>query len=288
MFLVLCGAGAVSDAAAGAVESLAGSVVSGRHRLGPDAVEWRVSDAACLPALRDWASAQGMDANIVAAQGRQKQVLVADMDSTIIPVECIDEIADVAGVGPQVAAITEAAMRGELVFEQALERRVGLLRGLPEAALNRVLAERISLNPGARTLVQTMRAMGATTALISGGFTWFTSRVAEMAGFEVHRANTLLLENGLLTGKVGLPILGRAAKLAGLQELTAARGLTTDAALAIGDGANDLDMIRAAGLGIAYRAKPAVAAAAGVRLDHAPLTAALYLQGVPYAAFKQL
>jgi phosphoserine phosphatase len=224
-----------------------------------------------------------LDANVLPAEERRKRILLADMDSTIIGVECIDELADYAGVKAAVAAVTEAAMRGELDFESALEARVQLLAGLPEAVLGRAYEERVRLNPGARTLVRTMAAAGAATALVSGGFTYFTERVAAAAGFAEHRANLLEAEGGVLTGRVAHPILGRAAKREALEALCARLGIGPEAAVAVGDGANDLDMVRAAGLGVAYRAKPALAEAAAARLDHSDLTAILALQGIPAA-----
>jgi phosphoserine phosphatase len=224
-----------------------------------------------------------LDANVLPAEERRKRILLADMDSTIIGVECIDELADYAGVKAAVAAVTEAAMRGELDFEGALEARVQLLAGLPEAVLGRAYEERVRLNPGARTLVRTMAAAGAATALVSGGFTYFTERVAAAAGFAEHRANLLEAEGGVLTGRVAHPILGRAAKREALEALCARLGIGPEAAVAVGDGANDLDMVRAAGLGVAYRAKPALAEAAAARLDHSDLTAILALQGIPAA-----
>jgi phosphoserine phosphatase len=213
------------------------------------------------------------------AEGRRKRLLVADMDSTIINVECLDELADFAGVKDQVSAITERAMRGELAFEGALRERVAMLQGLPLVALQRAYDERVRLNPGARTLVRTMAAHGARCTLVSGGFTFFTSRVAQAAGFHDHQANTLNEANGALTGEVGEPILGREAKLWALTAEAAALGIELSQTLAIGDGANDLAMIEAAGLGVAYRAKPIVAAQADARVDHADLTTLLYFQG---------
>jgi len=213
------------------------------------------------------------------AEGRRKRLLVADMDSTIINVECLDELADFAGVKAEVSAITERAMRGELEFEGALRERVAMLKGLGLDALQRAYDERLRLNPGARTLVRTMAAHGARCVLVSGGFSFFTSRVAQAAGFHTDRANTLESADGALTGEVGEPILGREAKLAALREEAAALGLDLSASLAIGDGANDLAMIEAAGLGVAYRAKPIVAARADAKVDHADLTALLYFQG---------
>jgi phosphoserine phosphatase len=220
-----------------------------------------------------------VDACVQPAQARRKRLLVADMDSTIINVECLDELADFAGVKEQVAAITERAMRGELEFEGALRERVGMLTGLPLAALQSAYDERVRLNPGARTLVRTMAANGARCLLVSGGFTFFTGRVAEAAGFHDNRANTLHTADGALTGAVGEPILGREAKLSALKDEAAALGLDLAETLAIGDGANDLAMIEAAGLGVAYRAKPIVAAQAAAKVDHADLTALLYFQG---------
>ncbi len=220
-----------------------------------------------------------IDANVVSAENRMKRLLISDMDSTIIPVECIDEIADFAGAKDRVSDITERAMRGELDFDGALRERVGLLTGLAEDALSRTYDERISLNPGAAELVHEMKARGALTALVSGGFTFFTDKVASAAGFDRHQANTLIIKDGALTGAVGEPILGREAKLDALIAMTAEIGATPEDAVAVGDGANDLAMIEAAGLGVAYRAKPAVAAKADARLDHSDLSAILRLQG---------
>ena len=211
--------------------------------------------------------------------GRKKRLFVADMDSTIIGCECLDELADFAGLKAEISAITERAMRGEIAFEGALRERVAMLKGLGLEALQKAYAERVRLNPGARTLVRTMAANGVRCVLVSGGFTYFTSRIAEAAGFHANRANTLNEADGKLTGTVGEPILGREAKLAALTEEAAGLGATLSETLAIGDGANDLAMIGAAGLGVAYRAKPIVAAEADCALDHADLTAVLYFQG---------
>ena len=210
---------------------------------------------------------------------RLKRLLVADMDSTLIGQECVDELADVAGVGGRVAAITERAMRGEVAFAPALRERVALLAGLPETVIDDVLNDRIRLNPGARTLVKTMRANGAYVAIVSGGFRQFTRAIRERLGADEDRANTLMIAGGKLTGKVIEPILGEGAKLGALKEIAAAMGLTLDDTLAVGDGANDLPMLQAAGLGVAYRAKPKVAANAHARIDHADLTALIYAQG---------
>jgi phosphoserine phosphatase len=220
-----------------------------------------------------------------AADTRRKRLLVADMDSTIIGCECLDELADFAGLKAEIATITERAMRGEMDFEAALTTRVAMLKGLPVEALQRCYAERVRLNPGARTLVRTMAGSGARCVLVSGGFDFFTRRVAAAAGFHLDRSNRLIEEGGALTGEVALPILGREAKLQTLLDEARALGLDLAEALAVGDGANDLDMIRAAGLGVAYRAKPIVAAEADARIDHGDLTALLYFQGYPVDAF---
>jgi phosphoserine phosphatase len=210
---------------------------------------------------------------------RRKKLLLADMDSTMIGQECVDELADFAGLKAHVAGITERAMRGEIEFEPALRERVALLKGLPVSTIDEVLKKRITPTPGGRELVATMRANGAYTCLISGGFTLFTSAVAATVGFQENRANELKVEDGKLNGEVAEPILGRAAKLATLIELREAFDLDNIDTLVVGDGANDLDMILEAGLGVAYRAKPAVAAAAAARIDHGDLTALLYAQG---------
>ena len=210
---------------------------------------------------------------------RRRKLLVADMDSTIITVECIDEMADLLGLKAQVAAITERTMAGELNFPSALRERARMLAGLGVDDLTAVFEQRIHLSPGARALVATMSAHGAFTALVSGGFTFFTERVAAAAGFDHHQANRLQFAGGRLNGLVVEPILGAAEKLAALNTLAARRKLALDETLAVGDGANDLDMIKAAGLGVAYHAKPVVAQAAAARIDHGDLTALLYLQG---------
>ena len=210
---------------------------------------------------------------------RRKKLFLADMDSTMIGQECIDELADFAGLKAHVAGITERAMRGEIEFEPALRERVALLKGMPVSVVDEVLAKRIGPTPGGRELVMTMRAHGAYTCLISGGFTLFTNAVAAMIGFQENRANELLVADGKLTGEVREPILGRAAKLATLIELRESFDLDNLDTLVVGDGANDLGMILDAGLGVAYRAKPAVAATAAARIDHGDLTALLYAQG---------
>lgn len=221
----------------------------------------------------------GFDLVIQPTEGRRKAVLLADMDSTMIEQECIDELADMAGVGARVADITARAMNGELNFHEALIERVALLAGLNELVIQQVLDERITIAPGGRVLIATMRAQGAYCALVSGGFTAFTAPIAAELGFNEHRANTLLADDGVLTGHVGLPILGFEAKIEALNDITAQHGLTPADAIVVGDGANDLGMIRLAGTGVALHAKPVVAAQAGVRIDHGDLTALLYLQG---------
>ncbi|MGY4378638.1 phosphoserine phosphatase [Bradyrhizobium sp. i1.3.6] len=210
---------------------------------------------------------------------RRKKLFLADMDSTMIGQECIDELADLVGMKAHVAAITERAMRGEIEFEPALRERVALLKDLPASVVDEVLAKRITLTPGGRELVATMRAHGAYTCLVSGGFTLFTRAVAAKIGFQENRANELVVRDGKFTGEVKEPILGRAAKLATLVDLMESFDLDDIDSVVVGDGANDLAMIQAAGLGVAYHAKPAVAAAAAARIDHGDLTALLYAQG---------
>ena len=270
--------GANPDAYAQAVSRVEAALSSRREGLGPLATDFFV-DGGDLEVVKAALSDLAADFAIQPAANRRKGLLIADMDSTIINVECLDELADFAGVKAQVSEITERAMRGELAFEGALRERVGMLKGLGVSALQACYDERVKLNPGAETLVRTMAKHGARCALVSGGFTFFTSRVAEAAGFHLNRANTLIEQDGVLTGAVGDPILGKEAKLAALREETAALGLTPADALAVGDGANDLAMIEAAGLGVAYRAKPIVAAQADAKVDHTDLTTLLYFQG---------
>jgi phosphoserine phosphatase len=276
------------DAARNLVEQAvhdAGAHIRETRYLGPNCIDKHI-EGSDVPALRAAAEAAvaelPVDVCVQPLEGRRKRLLIADMDSTIIGCECLDELADFAGKKAEIAEITERAMRGELEFEGALRERVGKLGGLDTAALQRCFDERVRLNPGAATLVGTMAAGGARCVLVSGGFEFFTGRVAEAAGFHAHRANRLLAADGKLTGLVGEPILGREAKLEALKREAAALGLDLKATLAVGDGANDLAMIEAAGLGVAYRAKPIVAAQADARVDHADLTALLYFQG--YAA----
>ena len=236
-----------------------------------------------------WEGLQGLgiDLAVQKAAGRRKKMLIADMDSTMIEQECIDELAALAGVGPRVAEITARAMNGELGFEGALRERVGLLEGLPESAIAEVLAKRITCAPGGRTLVATMKAKGGHTVLVSGGFTAFTGPVAARLGFDETRANTLLIENGRLTGRVAEPVLGREAKMAALQEVSARLGIGHEEVLAVGDGANDLGMLNLAGMGVALHAKPSVAAQCELRVNHGDLTALLYLQGYTRGEFAR-
>ncbi|MDE2182763.1 MAG: phosphoserine phosphatase SerB [Alphaproteobacteria bacterium] len=232
-----------------------------------------------LDEARDLAGDRAADINLVPAEGRRKKLLISDMESTIIDVECLDELADFAGIKPQIAAITERAMKGEIEFTSALRERVGLLKGLPLTVLERVWFERVRLIPGALELIATMKVHGARTLLVSGGFAYFTTRVAKLVGFDEHQSNILLDDGVKLTGCVGEPILGKEAKLAALERALQRFALKAEEALAVGDGANDLAMIQRAGLGVAFHAKPVVAAAAGASVRHGDLSALLYLQG---------
>jgi phosphoserine phosphatase len=231
-------------------------------------------------ALRALLAGAPIDIVVQQAAGRRKRLLLADMDSTMIGQECLDELADYVGEKARVAAITERAMRGEMAFEPALRERVALLAGLPATVVDEVIAKRITLTPGGPTLVKTMRANGAHTCLVSGGFVQFTAPIAALIGFAENRGNRLLIDaGGAFSGAVGEPVLGRDAKLKTLIELRARLGLAAQETLVVGDGANDLLMIEAAGLGVAYHAKPIVAEAAMARIDHGDLTALLYAQG---------
>ncbi|MGF6256659.1 phosphoserine phosphatase SerB [Ensifer sp. LBL] len=220
-----------------------------------------------------------VDVAVQEAESRRKKLLIADMDSTMIGQECIDELAAEVGLKDKVAAITARAMNGEIAFEPALIERVALLKGLPLGVVDEVIAKRITLTPGGKQLIATMKNKGHYTALVSGGFTVFTGPIAEMLGFDENRANTLIAEDGILTGEVADPILGKQAKVDSLVEIADRLGISTDDALAVGDGANDLGMIQLAGTGVALHAKPVVAEQAKVRIDHGDLTALLYLQG---------
>ncbi len=258
----------------------------------PGSAQWLFNEVAVDIPFEASEDAKAIETRLRAARGdlpidivvqpaafRRKKLFLADMDSTMIGQECIDELADFAGLKAHVAAVTERAMRGEIEFEPALRERVALLKDLPVSVVQEVLDKRIVPTPGGRELVMTMRANGAWTCLISGGFTQFTSAVAEKLGFHENRANELFAEDGKLIGEVREPILGRAAKLATLIELRESFDLDKIDTLVVGDGANDLGMIQEAGLGVAYHAKPAVAAAAAARIDHGDLTALLYAQG---------
>ncbi len=234
-----------------------------------------------------WQGLQGLriDLCLQPSLNRRKRLLIADMDSTMIQQECIDELADEAGVGAYVAGITARAMNGELDFEAALRERVSLLRDLSAETITSVIRDRITLMPGGPALLATMRANGAYAALVSGGFTAFTAQIATTLGFDENRANTLLIEGGKLTGHVADPILGKQAKLDALLDITARLGITPEDAMAVGDGANDLAMLHRAGAGVALHAKPSVAAQCDLRINHGDLTALLYLQGYSIDAF---
>ncbi|MGC6399163.1 phosphoserine phosphatase SerB [Sphingomonas sp. FW199] len=263
----LAGAGCAPSARQWIDEGVAGDI---RFMVNPDAA--RLNLELAFPGIDIAVQPDGPD--------RRKRLIVADMDSTMITVECIDELADYAGIKPQIAEVTERAMRGELDFAEALDARVALLAGLPESAIEQCLAERVRIMPGATQLVRTMRGWGATAILISGGFTRFAGPVAERIGFSRMIANELLIADGKLTGAVAKPIVDSATKEATLAAATAELGLKSEQTLAVGDGANDLAMIKRAGLGVAYHAKPVVAAAAQMRVDAGDLTALLYAQGV--------
>jgi len=275
-----------ADAVSTAVETARAALPGAgpAQRLGPGAsdipfnVETAVDQRSLAERLRGTTS--GIDIIVQPAAARQKKLFLADMDSTMIGQECIDELADYVGLKAHVAAITERAMRGDIAFEPALRERVALLEGLPISVIEEVLRDRIRLAPGGKTLVATMRANGAVTCMVSGGFTLFTDRIAAMIGFDKSRANRLTLVDGhKLAGKVADPVFGRDGKRAVLIELRQDLGLAKNDTMAIGDGANDLDMILEAGLGVAYHAKPKIAATAPARIDHSDLTALLYVQG---------
>ena len=276
---------ALQDALEPALEAAAqaGRPCSGFEVLGEGAADLFV-DGADLATLRAKAARslerEPVDFCVQPAEGRLKRLLVADMDSTIIGCECLDELADFAGLKAEIAAVTARAMAGEIPFETALRDRVALLAGLSVTELQRAYDERVRLNPGAATLVRTMASLGARCVLVSGGFEFFTSRVAAAAGFAAHRGNRLLDDGERLTGFVAEPILGREAKLKALASEAAKLGVDLSQTLAVGDGANDLAMLEAAGLGVAYRAKPIVAAQADARVEATDLTALLYFQGV--------
>ncbi|WP_064682673.1 phosphoserine phosphatase SerB [Rhizobium bangladeshense] len=253
---------------------------------------WLADGVACDIALRDGRDAHAAEANILAViasapidlviqeqEIRRKKLLIADMDSTMIGQECIDELAAEVGLKEKVAAITARAMNGEIAFEPALRERVALLKGLPISVVDEVIARRITLTPGGPELIATMKSKGHYTALVSGGFTVFTKPIAATLGFDENRANTLLEDDGILSGFVAEPILGKQAKVDALSEISARLGISPKEAIAVGDGANDLGMLQLAGSGVALHAKPTVAAQAQMRINHADLTALLYIQG---------
>jgi phosphoserine phosphatase len=268
----------LSTSAIEAVRDAVGGSDATRVLCPGEAAEFFVADAPDLIAARAVLGDAAIDVLATRARGRRRGLLVADMDSTIVTSETLDELAAFAGLGEEVAAITARSMNGEIDFGEALRARVAMLKGLDLSALERTWSQ-TRLTPGATTLVKTMVRHGAMTALVSGGFTYFTSRVAALCGFAVHRANVLLNDGAVLTGAVAEPILDRAAKLAALRELAAQRGVRMSATLAVGDGANDLGMLREAGLGVAFRARSVVAAEVANRVDHADLRALLFAQG---------
>ncbi|MCH4545770.1 phosphoserine phosphatase SerB [Rhizobium changzhiense] len=253
---------------------------------------WLADGVACDIALRDGTDAQAAEANILAVisgapidlviqeqETRRKKLLIADMDSTMIGQECIDELAAEVGLKEKIATITARAMNGEIAFEPALRERVALLKGLPISVVDEVIAKRLTLTPGGPELIATMKSKGHYTALVSGGFTVFTSRIAATLGFDENRANTLLEDGGILSGFVAEPILGKQAKVDALNEIAARLAISPEEAIAVGDGANDLGMLHLAGSGVALHAKPTVAAEAQMRINHGDLTALLYIQG---------
>ncbi|MEM8979174.1 MAG: phosphoserine phosphatase SerB [Pseudomonadota bacterium] len=260
-----------------------------RNAWGGSEITWLGEEEAAAFAVSDvpdnrwdvWADLQKLGVDVVVFEGSavRKKVLIADMDSTMIGQECIDELADVAGVGDHVKAITARAMNGEIGFEDAMEERVSLIKGLSVDVVDEVLRDRITYTPGGATLLNTMRGAGAFTALVSGGFTFFTQAVAAHLGFDMNRANTLLVDGDQFTGQVQKPVLGQQSKVDALEELVARFEIEESDVLAVGDGANDLGMLGRAGLGVALHAKPSVQEACDVRINHCDLTALLYLQG---------
>ena len=270
-------------------------VTSLQTAFGGGAANWLAPDEAAefpieatpanLEDVRGEVAGLNVDLNIVPLENRKKRLLIADMDSTMIGQECIDELADEAGVGAHVADITARAMNGELDFEAAIDERVGLLKGLPVSVIQKVLDTRITLAAGGETLLGTMKANGAYAALVSGGFVQFTSAIAERLGFDENRANTLIEDGDTLAGTVQRPILGQDSKVEALDDITARLGITAGDAVAVGDGANDLKMIHRAGMGVALHAKPTVAAAAPIKVNNGDLTSLLYLQGYAKSEF---
>ncbi len=282
--LVLLADPAKAPLTGGLVDRLARQFGGRPHWLAADrAAEIVLDDAPARETVGAELACQPLDWALIPAEGRRKRLLISDMDSTIITIECIDELADAIGIKAEVAAITRRAMNGELDFEAALEARVALLAGVPERAIREICEHRLELNPGARTLVRTMRAHGCLTLLVSGGFTAFTAYVAEFAGFARHQGNRLEIVDGKLTGRVLKPVLGADAKLASLRAAAAEFGITPADCLAVGDGANDKKMLEAAGLAVAFRPHAVLRPAAQLVLDHAGLDAALYLQGYTHA-----
>ena len=276
----------------------AGLVDSLRNAWGGGAADWLGIDEAAEFALgqvpdnrwKVWQDLQAMQVDLIVqpSQNRCKKMLLADMDSTMIQQECIDELADEAGIGEHVKVITTRAMDGELDFEEALLERVSGFKGQSTSIVERVLSERITFMPGGAVLLATMKSNGGYTALVSGGFTVFTEKVADSLGFDEHHANTLLIEEGLLTGKVGRPILGRQAKVDALETIASRLEIKASDVIAVGDGANDLGMLGRAGTGVALHAKPSVAAECDVRINFGDLTALLFLQGYSRQQFVEL
>lgn len=279
--------------AAPGAHAIDAAVVDLLRELGGGAPHWlspgeacEVPDFARLPEFMVDIRRFPIDAAVVSIHNRRKRLLIADMDSTMIQQECIDELGDMAGVGSRIKDITARAMRGELDFEGALTERVKLLKGLDAAIIDRIIKERITYMPGGRTLIATMKANGAHTALVSGGFTPFTARVAAELGFDENQANELIILDGILTGEVGYPILGQQAKVEALRRITSNLGLDPADAIAVGDGANDLAMLSVAGMGVALHAKPNVQEGSLIRINHGDLTSLLYLQGYTKEQFK--
>ncbi|WP_193335258.1 phosphoserine phosphatase SerB [Devosia beringensis] len=265
------------DLAAAVVQQTGGELNWLDHSIACEIIDPLSTEALSL--ARAVIGTRKVDAALVPSEGRRKPILVADMDSTMINEECIDELADALGIKEQVADITDRAMRGELDFAAALDTRVALLKGLERRVIEEVRRERITLAPGGRALIQTMKAYGAYAALVSGGFTYFADFFAKRIGFDEAVANVLEFDGDRLTGTVAKPIVDKTTKRQRLIALAAERNVPLERTMAVGDGANDLDMIAIAGFGVALHAKPAVAAQAGIRIDHADLTALLYLQG---------